>query len=35
MKFAIDNVIDSWFDGITAAQVTEALEGLKDGENVS
>jgi len=34
MKFAIDNVIDSWFDGITASQVTEALEGLKDGETL-
>ena len=34
MKFAIDNVIDSWFDGITAAQVTEALAGLKDGETL-
>ena len=34
MKFAIDNIIDSWFDGITAAQVTEALAGLKDGETL-
>lgn len=34
MKFAIDNVIDGWLDGITAAQVTEALAGLKDGETL-
>ena len=34
MKFAIDDIIDSWFDGITAAQVAEALAGLKDGETL-
>mgnify|MGYP000938996310 CR=1 FL=1 len=34
MTFAIDNVIDRWFDGITAAQVAEALAGIKDGETL-